>query len=317
LCFITTSLIMKRIIVLFPYFGTLPPQYSAWRASAIDNADIDFMFFTDCDVEPAQNIIVHKMQFEDFCQMCQKPFDFPIVLDRPYKICDYRPAFAYILEDYIRGYDFWGWGDLDVVYGDIRHFITEDVLSNYKMISGWGHFTLYHNDEDTNTYFMKEIDGYQSFKNVFTVSNTCFFDEYEHKGFGDKWREQRTADCWLEWYFDIVSTPKRAYHLRSYNRGWEPVLFEHVDMKFYIIKFEKGRIMRMESLYAHFQHRGFMKDKVTDYSHFIVTPNAIIDYPKHLINLRLRFLCRKRNLMTRFYQLRDYFIWRLHLTHNK
>lgn len=308
---------MKRIVVLFPYFGKLPAQFKAWRASALTNADIDFMFFTDCDVEAAPNIIVHRMQFDDFRQLCQQPFDFPIVLDRPYKICDYRPAFAYILADYIQGYDFWGWGDLDVVYGDIRHFITDDVLSCHKLINGWGHFTLYSNDEDTNTYFMKDVDGYQNFKDAFTKSESSFFDEFEHKGFGDKWCELRPQDCWLDCPFDIISTPKRAYHLRSYNRGWEPVLFEHIDKKFYMIKFENGHILKSESLYAHFQHRDFMKDKVSDYSHFIVTPNAIIEYPKLFANLRLRFLCRKRYLMTRYYQFRDYMIWRLHLSHYK
>ena len=142
---------MKSIVLLFPYFGTLPPQYGMWRASALRNSGIDFIFFTDCDVESAPNIIVYKMQFADFRPMMAKAFDFPIVLDRPYKICDYRPAFAYALLEYVKDYDFWGWGDLDVVYGDIRHFVTDEVLSRHKMISGFGHFTLYHNDEYTNS----------------------------------------------------------------------------------------------------------------------------------------------------------------------
>ena len=308
---------MKRIVILFPYFGTLPPQYGMWRASAIANTDIDFVFFTDCDVEPTSNITVHKMQFDHFRQLMQRAFDFPIVLDRPYKICEYRPAFAYALPEYVQGYDFWGWGDLDVVYGDIRQFITDKVLSEYKMISGWGHLSLYHNDEDTNTYFMKDIDGYQNYKDAYTTSTTCFFDEYKHKGFGDKWRDCRPQDCWLEWPFDNISFPKRNYHLRSFTRDWSQVVFEHIGKKLYIIKFEKGTPVKAESLYAHFQHRGFMKDKVTDYCHFLVTPGTIRDFPKRFVNLQLRFFCRKRRLMTWYYQFRDYAIWRLHLSHYK
>lgn len=107
---------MKKIIVIFPYFGILPPQYKMWRASVLCNESIVFLFFTDCEVEPEKNIIVHKMSFDNFRQMVQEKFDFPIVLDHPYKICDYRPAFAFIFSDYIKDYDFWGWGDLDVVY---------------------------------------------------------------------------------------------------------------------------------------------------------------------------------------------------------
>ena len=308
---------MKSIIVIFPHFGMLPPQYKMWRASALYNSSIDFLFFTDCDVEPAKNIVVHKMSFSDFRQIVQDKFDFPIVLDRPYKICDYRPAFAYILSEYVKGYDFWGWGDLDVVYGDIRHFITEDTLSHYKMLSGYGHFTLYSNDEYTNTFFMKEVDGYVSHKDAFTQKRYMYFDEYEYKGFGDKWRDCRSNDCWLEWPFDNASKPKQSYHFNSLTRGWQRIIFEHVDNKLYMLRFNHGKLEKKESLYAHFQHRGFMKDKVTDYSHFLVTPRAIIDYPKHFVNLRLRWLCRNRSLMTKYYQWKDRIIWKLGLSKMK
>lgn len=302
---------MKSIIVIFPHFGTLPPQYKMWRASALYNSDIDFLFFTDCDVEPAKNIIVKKMTFEEFRQIVQKKFNFPIVLDRPYKICDYRPAFAYILSEYVKGYDFWGWGDLDVVYGDIRHFVTDNVLSRYKMISGYGHFSLYHNDEFTNIFFMKKVDGYVDYKNAFTQSCSMYFDEYEFKGFADKWRGCHPDDCWLEWPFDNASKPKQSYHFNSLTREWKQVIFEHIDNKLYMLRFNNGKLEKKESLYAHFQHRGFMKDRVTDYSHFIVTPNAIIDYPKNFITPRLRWLCRNRSLMTKYYQWKDRILWKL------
>jgi hypothetical protein len=302
---------MKRIIVIFPHFGQLPPQYKMWRTSALCNNDIDFLFFTDCDVEPAANIKVHKITFDAFREIVQKKFDFSIILDRPYKICDYRPAFAYILADYIEGYDFWGWGDLDVVYGDIRHFVTDEVLSRYKMINGYGHFTLYRNDKDTNTYFMKHIDGYIDYKDALTTPKSMYYDEFEYKGFGDKWRNIRPNDCWLVWPFDNASKPKQSYHFNSLTRGWQQVIFEHDGNKLYMLRFKDGKLEKKESLYAHFQHRGFMKDKVTDYYHFLVTPDTIIDYPKHLVNLRLRWYCRNRWLMTKYYQWKDRIIWKL------
>lgn len=307
---------MKRIVIIFPYFGSLPSQYKMWRASALQNITIDFMFFTDAIVEPAENIIIHKMLFCEFQQIVQEAFDFPIVLDRPYKLCEYKQAYGYILQDYIKGYDFWGFGDLDLVYGDIRKFITDEVLS-HKFILGWGHLSLFHNDEDTNTYFMKQETGYQNYKDAFSTNKITFFDEFNHQGCSDKWRDCRPNDCWLEEPFDNVSKPKQSYHFCSLNRGWQQVIFEHIDNKLYMLRFNKSRLEKMESLYAHFQHRSFMKDKVTEYSHFIVTPNSIIDFPKSFQNIKLRFFCRKRTMMTLWYQFRDYMIWRLHLTHYK
>ena len=301
---------MKSIVIIFPYFGTLPIQYKMWRASALCNPMVDFMFFTDADVKSAKNIIVHKMTFSDFQGIAQKAFDFPITLDRPYKLCEYKQAYGLMLQEYIKNYDFWGFGDLDLVYGDIRTFLTDCVLE-HKFLLGWGHLTLLRNDDDANTYFMKQVKGYQNYKDAFTTSRITFFDEYDYNGCSDKWRDCRPEDCWLECPFDNASKPKQSYHFNSLTRGWKQVIFEHVDNKLYMIRFKKGKLEKKESLYAHFQHRGFMKDRVTDYSHFLVTPNAIIDYPKHFVTFRLRWLCRNRSLMTKYYQWKDRILWKL------
>ena len=307
---------MKSIVILLPYFGTLPKQFKMWRASALQNPSIDFMFFTDADVEPVKNIIVNKMLFDDFKQIVQKAFDFPIILDRPYKLCEFKQAYGYILQDYIKEYDFWGYGDLDLVYGDIRTFITDDVLK-HKFLLGWGHLTLLHNDEDTNSYFMKQVSGYQNYKDAFSTSEITFFDEYGYHGCSDKWRDCRPKDCWLEWPLDDVSKPKQSYHFNSLTRGWKQVIFEHIGNKLYMIRFRNGKIEKKESLYAHFQHRGYMKDRVTDYSHFLVTPGAIIDYPRYFVNAQFRFFCRNRSLTTKYYQWKDLIIWKLGLSKNK
>ena len=301
---------MKSIVVIFPYFGKLPVQYKMWRESALRNPSIDFMFFTDTDVEPAQNIIVHKMKFEEFRQHIQSFFEFPIVLDRPYKLCEYKQAYGYILKDYIKEYDYWGFGDLDLVYGDIRRFITDEVL-NHKFILGWGHLTLISNDDDSNTYFMKNVTGYQKYKDAFGTSVITFFDEFGHKGCSEKWKDCRPQDCWLEVPFDNVSKPKQSYHFNSLSRGWKQILFEHKGNKLYMLRIKDGKLEKKESLYAHFQHRPFMKDLVKNYDHFLITPGSMIDYPNQFTMLRLRFYSRKRDLMTRYYQWKDRILWKI------
>ena len=250
------------------------------------------------------------MDFNDFKQLIQDKLDFPIALNRPYKLCEYKQAYGYILQKYIKNYDFWGFGDLDLVYGDIRSFLTDSVLA-HKFLLGWGHLTLLRNDEDTNTYFMKQIAGYQNYKDAFTTSKITFFDEYGFNGCSDKWRDCRPEDCWLEWPFDNASKPKQSYHFNSLTRGWKQVIFEHIGNKLYMLRFNQGKLEKKESLYAHFQHRGFMKDRVTDYSHFLVTPRAIIDFPKCFVTIRLRWMCRNRTLMTKYYQWKDRIIWKL------
>lgn len=165
---------MKSIVLIFPYFGKLPAQYGMWRASALRNPTVDFMFFTDADVEPAKNIIVHKMQFHDFREYIQGVLEFPIVLDRPYILCDFKPVYGEALQKYISHYDVWGYGDLDVVYGDIRAFLTDELLSKYKYFLGYGHLTLYRNDQDTNSYYKEIVPGYQTIERLYLFISRHF-----------------------------------------------------------------------------------------------------------------------------------------------
>ncbi len=98
--------------------------------------------------------------------------------------------------------------------------------------------------------------------------------------------------------------------MNSLTRNWCQVLFEHQDSKLFMLRFNNGKLEKRESLYAHFQHRQFMKDSVKDYDHFLITPGAMIDYPKHFSELKLRFYSRKRNLMTKYYQWKDRILWK-------
>ncbi len=307
---------MKSIVIIFPYFGKLPAQYKMWRESALLNPSVDFLFFTDAEVQPAPNIIVNRMSFGEFRRVVQRAFDFPIVLDRPYKLCEYKPAYGYILQDYIKGYDFWGFGDLDLVYGDLRTFITDSVL-RHKFVLGWGHLSLFMNDTATNTYFMERVEGFQYYRDAFQTPAITFFDEYGHRGCSDKWKACRPDDCWTETPFDNVSKPKQSFHFASLTRGWAQVLFEHKESRLYMLRFSNGKIERRESLYAHFQHRPFMKDAVTDYRHFLVTPTSVVDFPLRHTSLWLRFHCRKRPLETLYFQWKDRILWKLHLSRFK
>lgn len=309
---------MKSIALLFPYFGgAFPTQFKIWWASALENHTIDFLIFTDADIKGEKNIKVIQMSFENFKDIIQSAFDFKISLNRPYKLCEYKQTYGYVLQNYIKDYDFWGLGDMDLVYGNIRHFLTEDILSSYKFFLGWGHLSLFRNDDDTNKYFMTKIAGYQYYKDAFTTNTITFFDEFDHKGCSDKWKDNRGKDCWLEVPFDNVSKPKQAFHFNSLSRGWKQVVFEYDKGQLYMIRFIKGKMERKESLYAHFQHRGYMKDKITDYSHFLVIPTGMIDYPKSHAAFWIRLYCLNLSIITKYYQWKDRIIYKLGLSYNR
>ena len=79
-------------------------------------------------------------------------FDFDATCGTSYKICDYRPFFGEIYKEYTKGYDFWGWCDTDIILGNIRKFISDNVLNEYSKINYSPHFSLIKNDGVINIY---------------------------------------------------------------------------------------------------------------------------------------------------------------------
>ena len=69
------------------------------------------------------NVAVQRCEFGDLAKRIWSLFDFEISLERPYKLCDFRPAFGEIFADELAGYDFWGHSDLDLIFGQIREHL--------------------------------------------------------------------------------------------------------------------------------------------------------------------------------------------------
>jgi hypothetical protein len=68
----------------------------------------------------------------------------------PYKLCDYKPAYGLIYAQELKGYDYWGDCDLDVIFGRLSHFLTPDIFGRYDRYFTQGHFCFYANKEEVN-----------------------------------------------------------------------------------------------------------------------------------------------------------------------
>jgi hypothetical protein len=72
-----------------------------------------------------------------------------------HKICDFRPFFGLAFKDLLAGYDFWGFCDVDMVFGDLSKLLTRDFFDRTDIFSAHdkqlvGHFTLVRNDARMN-----------------------------------------------------------------------------------------------------------------------------------------------------------------------
>jgi len=101
-----------------------------------------------------------------------------IVVHHPYKLCDFKPAYGFIFKDLVSNYDFWGCSDIDMIFGNIRNFITSKILNEYDVITPrhdylGGYFTLYRNIRKVNELFRHSRD----YERVFTTPFHYCFDE--------------------------------------------------------------------------------------------------------------------------------------------
>ena len=109
-----------------------------------------------------------------------------INLKRPYKLCDYKIAYGYIFKEIVDGYDYWGFSDFDIIYGELNKFIKDTELVNYDRFGVDGHFSLLKNSTEINCLFLKK----HNYKEAYTfneVKNTdfsCAFDEIGDYKFG-------------------------------------------------------------------------------------------------------------------------------------
>ena len=159
---LTLILMSKSIIIIIPYFGKFPEWSDLFFETLRCNSSIDFYFFTDCDIEKyeSSNIKYQKISFEDYISFINKRIDLNFNPPNPYKLCDLRPLYGYIHHDVINKYDFYGWTDMDILFGDIRSFYTDDILSKYEVLSTHnirisGHLSLFKNSKKNIMMFKK------------------------------------------------------------------------------------------------------------------------------------------------------------------
>ena len=143
------------------------------------NPTIDWLIFTDDHTNYIYppNVKVTYMTFEQMKEKAQKKFDFPISLERPYKLCDYKPAYGEIFEKELKGYDFWGDCDVDLVWGNIRKFYTDQLLEKYEKIGFNGHSMLFKNTREVCARYRICLSGKLNYKEVYTTDKGYAFDE--------------------------------------------------------------------------------------------------------------------------------------------
>ncbi|KAA8820752.1 DUF6625 family protein [Bifidobacterium vespertilionis] len=169
----------KQCVFILPYFGKFNNYFPLFLRSCGYNPSFDFFIFTDNTVEYdyPSNVHVISMTLDEFKTIAKSKLGFPPCIPSPYKLCDFKPAYGIIFEDYISDYKFWGHCDCDLVFGNLEKILSPILLQNYEKIFSAGHLTVYRNEYANNRRFMKALNGRRLYIEAFTTDRIYVFDE--------------------------------------------------------------------------------------------------------------------------------------------
>ena len=271
------------IAVIIPYFGKLPKYFPYFVESALKNEFIDFILITD-DENAIRfnkgNIVVYHQSVAQFNELASAKLNHFFVLPHGYKLCDLKPMYGKIYEDYITLYSFWGFSDLDIVFGNLRQILTEELLASHDIISFYelfisGPFCLFRNEEEVNTLFMKSKD----YTFVLGEKEYCCFDE-----FGDMETFRQLCDgtplldttTYIETFSHVVFNPQKS-NKRLYARKW----ITDGEIKKEVIRYHNGHLYfddtREIYLYHYMWYKGYIAYNIPRYiqgKEFTITKNG-------------------------------------------
>lgn len=119
---------MNNICVFIPYFGRLPNTFQYWLNSCKYNKFIDFYLYTDdtTEYDYPNNVKVIYTTLEEIKKIVVNKLNMEVWLERPYKLCDFKPAYAYIFDNIVSHYTHWGYCDVDVkLNNEFKKYISK------------------------------------------------------------------------------------------------------------------------------------------------------------------------------------------------
>lgn len=272
----------NKIAIIVTWFGDLPAYFSAWLKSAERNVDIDFYLFFDRDVySNATNIHFIRTTMQNEITRISEKIGEVIKITDAYKFCDLRPSFGIGYQEYLKDYNFWGYCDIDMVFGNIRSFLTDEVLDEYERLYNYGHLTIFRNNSKMNDLYSMKGCIYTK-DDIFRGKAKCTPEE--------EYGINRIMKCNdIKWYkkadYADFYIPYETLVLNN-NINYENQVFYWEDGHAYRAYVDNGEIKTTEYVYVHWQKRKpVIENEALENEAFFITANKLITKERGVPNV--------------------------------
>lgn len=271
-----------KLVLINCYFGVMPNYFELWLQSCEANPQVDFILITDAKISTyiPKNIKIIHTTFDKLVRKIDTKFRFKISITSPYKLTDFKPAYGYIFYDLIAPYDYWGYCDLDLIFGNIMKFIEKPMQQGFDKIYRLGHLTIYKNTEKMRKLFSQK-GGMFSYREVF--SNPEFYSFDEHAGQMLIAKKQKVNEYYQEDMADISCRLNRL--TASRHKNYPLQVFYYEEGAVYRAYLSDGNIKTDEYVYIHIQKRKY--NYSFKYKSFIIMSDKIMPLNDQMVSLSM------------------------------
>ena len=237
---------MNKTALIIAYFGPIPSFINLFLKGCEYNKDIDFLFFTDWDctkLPMVGNVSNIPFTLQKFNETASKKCGIKINVNSGYKLCDLKPAWPHIFEDYVVNYDFVGYCDIDLIFGQINHFFTNEIKETIDIFTITteylsGAFTIFRNTPKV----FKLYQCAAGWREIFQGTRHFAFDEYlrvnpigggNMQSFSDLVFKTSEIKLWNKKYIGYEKRPNLVTfdHGLVYAENQEWIFFHYVVAK--------------------------------------------------------------------------------------
>lgn len=284
---------MYKIGIVLCYLGGhLHEYFDKFLIGCKYNETIDFLLFTDdhTSFDYPPNVKVYYTSLDEVRERVRTSLKREICIEVPRGLCNYKVMYGQIFEEELTGYDFWGYCDCDLVFGNIRRFFNDEVLKNYGKVGVFGHLTLMRNDEFHRGVWKGAAEAFQRYLDVDIFqegSRAWSFDEVPGI---DRYFDELGLPQYSEPVLESYQPDKRGFisdFRRNYEKGFikriknikycrfwrirKHMIFEFDRGTMYRISLIHGKVCKEEIIYAHFPGGYKFKNRELG-DHFFIIP---------------------------------------------
>lgn len=169
-----------KICLIIAQFGRLTSNFDLWLKSCEYNPEINFLVWSDISRENLpENVTWINKSFDEFKLLAREKLKLDIYLETPYDCCEFKTVYGIIFEDYLKDFEYWGYCDMDMIFGDLEYFFQKYDYRKYDKFLSKGHLTIYRNTEENNNRYMISGTPGKDYLSALTQEGITHFDEDE------------------------------------------------------------------------------------------------------------------------------------------